>query len=42
MRVASNLIDISEAAQRLGVTMITLRRWDALGKLKIGENLWKS
>jgi len=32
--VASNLIDISEAAQRLGVTMITLRRWDALGKLK--------
>lgn len=34
MRVASNLIDISEAAQRLGVTMITLRRWDALGKLK--------
>ena len=32
--MASNLIDISEAAQRLGVTMITLRRWDALGKLK--------
>jgi len=32
--VASNLIDISEAAQRLGVTMITLRRWDASGKLK--------
>jgi len=32
--VVSNLIDISEAAQRLGVTLITLRRWDALGKLK--------
>ena len=32
--MASNLIDISEAAQRLGVTMITLRRWDASGKLK--------
>lgn len=32
--MVSNLIDISEAAQRLGVTLITLRRWDALGKLK--------
>lgn len=32
--MANNLIDISEAAQRLGVTIATLRRWDALGKLK--------
>ena len=32
--MVGNLIDISEAAQRLGVTLITLRRWDALGKLK--------
>jgi len=32
--MASNLIDISEAAHRLGVTLITLRRWDASGKLK--------
>lgn len=32
--MVSKLIDISEAAQRLGVTLITLRRWDALGKLK--------
>lgn len=30
----TNLIDISEAAQRLGVTIATLRRWDTLGKLK--------
>lgn len=30
----NNLIDISEAAQRLGVTIATLRRWDTLGKLK--------
>jgi len=34
MRVTNNLIDISEAAQRLGVTIETLRRWDKLGKLK--------
>ena len=32
--MSNNLIDISEAAQRLGVTMVTLRRWDTLGKLK--------
>jgi len=32
--MANNLIDISEAAQRLGVTISTLRRWDTLGKLK--------
>ena len=30
----NNLIGISEAAQRLGVTIATLRRWDTLGKLK--------
>lgn len=30
----TNLIDISDAAQRLGVTIATLRRWDTLGKLK--------
>ena len=30
----NNLIDISEASQRLGVTIATLRRWDASGKLK--------
>ncbi|HUS88655.1 MAG TPA: IS607 family transposase, partial [Desulfosporosinus sp.] len=32
--MSNNLIDISEAAQRLGVTMVTLRRWDTSGKLK--------
>ena len=32
--MSNNLIDISEAAQRLGVTIATLRRWDASGKLK--------
>ena len=32
--MSSNFIDISEAAQRLGVTIGTLRRWDASGKLK--------
>jgi len=30
----NNLINISDAAQRLGVTIATLRRWDTLGKLK--------
>lgn len=30
----NELIDISDAAQRLGVTIATLRRWDTLGKLK--------
>ncbi|KJS49157.1 IS607 family transposase [Desulfosporosinus sp. BICA1-9] len=30
----NNLIDISEASQRLGVTIATLRRWDTSGKLK--------
>lgn len=30
----NNLIDISKAARRLGVTIATLRRWDASGKLK--------
>ncbi len=30
----NDLIDISDAAQRLGVTIATLRRWDTLGKLK--------
>jgi len=34
MRVTGNLIDISEAAQRLGVTIATLRRWDKSGKLR--------
>jgi len=29
----NNLIDINEAAQRLGVTITTLRRWDTSGKL---------
>ena len=32
--MSNDLIDISEAAQRLGVTIATLRRWDASGKLK--------
>lgn len=32
--MSTNLIDISDAAQRLGVTIATLRRWDASGKLK--------
>ncbi|WP_045577028.1 recombinase family protein, partial [Desulfosporosinus sp. I2] len=32
--MSNNLIDISDAAQRLGVTIATLRRWDASGKLK--------
>lgn len=32
--MSNNLIDISEAAQRLGVTTLTLRRWDTSGKLK--------
>ena len=32
--MSNRLIDISEAAQRLGVTIATLRRWDASGKLK--------
>lgn len=32
--MTNNLIDISEAAQRLGVTTLTLRRWDDSGKLK--------
>lgn len=30
----NDLIDISDAAQRLGVTIATLRLWDASGKLK--------
>lgn len=30
----NKLIDISEASQRLGVTIATLRRWDTSGKLK--------
>ena len=31
--MSNNLIDIREAAQRLGVTITTLRRWDTSGKL---------
>ena len=32
--MTSHLLDISEASQRLGVTITTLRRWEALGKLR--------
>lgn len=30
----SNLLTVGEAAERLGVSIATLRRWDAAGKFK--------
>lgn len=31
---SSGLLTISQAARRLGVSQVTLRRWDAAGKFK--------